>query len=98
MKGEAAPRYSGWVGSSDLRPDVSGERFIQLWHADRWNGREWTPARLGDGLLSATLLKISEISAIEFTYTDRSYSPSDAVKSAPPLPTPPALGQWTDET
>jgi len=75
MRGEAQPRYFGWMGTFDLDHDAQGEYYFQLWNAERWQDDKWSPIRLRGDCLSSVLLKSSEIAALEFTYGDIDFEP-----------------------
>jgi hypothetical protein len=86
MTGEELPRYAGWVSNADLTPDRSGERFVRIRHAVRRTSQGWTS--MEKQWDSSVLLKLSEISTIEFTYFGREGAPSELVQRTvlPSLP------------
>ena len=67
LKGDKGLKYFGGVGSFDLDSEDDGNRYVQLWNAERWSDNHWTPIRINESL-SSVLIRASEIAAIEFTY------------------------------
>jgi hypothetical protein len=69
LPGEGHAMYRGWSGNFDLDCGKDGDRYFQLWNAQRWNGKSWENTRYSESL-SSVLLKASQVSVIEFTYED----------------------------